>query len=340
MANNDTQEPLLEIKNLKTYFNVYGGAFSTLKGHIHAVDDVSLSVYNGETLGLVGESGCGKSTLARTVMRIVPATSGSITFIGKDVLALNAKELREMRKELQIIFQDPYSSLDPRMQIGQIIEEPLIVNGIRNKGERRKRVMEIFDAVNLPKSYYGRYPHEFSGGQRQRVSIARALVLKPKLILCDEPVSSLDVSIQSQILNLLRSLQNDLGLTYVFISHALNVVRHLSDRVCVMYLGKIMEIAPNDALFKNPSHPYTVALLSAIPVLDPTFKRKRIILQGDVPSPKDPPPGCRFASRCPYAKNVCRTQEPKLHEVTPGHFVACYFPNILKRSVNDETVRT
>ena len=324
METNCTGEALLEVEHLKTYFPVYGGLLSKLQGYVHAVDDISLKIYKGETLGLVGESGCGKSSFARTIMRIVPATSGMVLFEGKDILNLKPSELRDVRGDLQIIFQDPYSSLDPRMTIGQIVEEPLIINKIKDKEERRKRVLETFDIVNLPSSYYDRYPHEFSGGQRQRVSIARALVVKPKLILCDEPVSALDVSIQSQILNLLRSLQREFDLTFVFISHALNVVRHISDRVCVMYLGKIMELAPSESLFDKAYHPYTRALLSAIPIPDPILKRERIILKGDIPSPKDPPAGCRFCGRCAFAKDICSKTEPPLTEIEPGHFVACY----------------
>ena len=317
-------QPLLEIEHLKMYFPVYGGTLSRLQGYVHAVDDVSLTVNQGETLGLVGESGCGKSTLARTIMRINHPTSGAIRFEGRDILKLSPKELRSLRSELQIIFQDPYSSLDPRMTIGEIVSEPLIVAGVKDKAELRKRVLQVFDVVNLPEAYYDRYPHEFSGGQRQRVSIARALVMKPKLILCDEPVSALDVSIQSQILNLLNRLQKEFNLTYLFISHALNVVRHISDRVCVMYLGKVMELAPSESIFENACHPYTNALLSAIPIPDPTVKRERIILSGELPSPKDPPKGCRFCVRCPYATERCAQEEPLLREVGPGHFVACH----------------
>lgn len=317
-------QPLLEIEHLKMYFPVYGGVLSRLQGYVHAVDDVSLTVNQGETLGLVGESGCGKSTLARTIMRINQPTSGAIRFEGRDILTLSPKELRGLRSQLQIIFQDPYSSLDPRMTIGKIVSEPLIVAGVKDKEERRKRVLQVFDVVNLPEAYYDRYPHEFSGGQRQRVSIARALVMKPKLILCDEPVSALDVSIQSQILNLLNRLQKEFNLTYLFISHALNVVRHISDRVCVMYLGKVMELAPSESIFECACHPYTNALLSAIPIPDPTVKRERIILSGELPSPKDPPKGCRFRVRCPYAIEKCAQEEPLLREVGPGHFVACH----------------
>ena len=316
--------PLLQVQHLKTYFPVYGGALSRLQGYVHAVDDVSLEVYKGETLGLVGESGCGKSTLARTIMRIEPATSGSVLFDGKDVLALKKSELRPMRKELQMIFQDPYSSLDPRMKIGDIIAEPLLVHGMTDAAERREEVYRTLDVVGLDRSYAERYPHEFSGGQRQRISIARSLVLKPKLILCDEPVSALDVSIQSQILNLLRKLQDKMDLTFIFISHALNVIRHVSDRVCVMYLGRVVETAPSERIFENPQHPYTKALLSAIPIPDPTVKRERILLKGDIPSPKDPPKGCRFHTRCPYATARCAEEAPQLREIESGHFAACH----------------
>lgn len=316
--------PLLSIRNLKTYYPVHGGPMRTLQGYVHAVDDISLDVFKGETVGLVGESGCGKSTLAQTVMCIVKHTDGSAVFEGRDLFGLSKKELREMRRYMQIIYQDPYSSLDPRMCVGDIIGESLLVHGIKNVSERKDKVMEIMNVVGLQEDTYSRFPHEFSGGQRQRVSIARSLILNPKLIWCDEPVSALDVSIQSQILNLLRSLQNQFDLTYVFISHALNVVRHVSDKVCVMYLGKVVEIAPSDSLFEKPLHPYTTALISAIPIPDPKVKRSRVILQGDLPSPKEPPNGCRFHTRCPYVMEHCRTEVPALQEIEPGHFVACH----------------
>ena len=295
---------MLEVRHIKKYFPVYGGSLSKLQGYVHAVDDVSFSVEQGETFGLVGESGCGKSTLMQTIMRLTPATAGSVTFDGKELFSLKKRELRSSRKEFQIIYQDPFSSLNPRMTIGEIISEPLLVHGVKEAEERKRRTFETMADVGLQKSFYDRYPHEFSGGQRQRVSIARSLILRPKLILCDEPVSALDVSIQSQILNLLKELRARYGLTYIFVSHALNVVRHLSNRICVMYLGKIVEIGRTEDIFGNALHPYTKALVSAIPVPDPAFQRNRILLKGDVASPKDPPKGCRFHTRCPLPVNA------------------------------------
>lgn len=319
-----TNNTLLEVRNLKKYFPVYGGLLSQLQGYVHAVDDVSFEVQRGETFGLVGESGCGKSTLMQTIMRLTPATSGSVTFDGKDLFAMKKQELRMLRKELQIIYQDPFSSLNPRMRIGEIIEEPLLVHGVKDAAERKKRALETMENVGLRDSFYDRYPHEFSGGQRQRISIARSLILRPKLVLCDEPVSALDVSIQSQILNLLKDLGKQYGLTYIFVSHALNVVRHLSDTICVMYLGKIMEIGKAEDIFAGALHPYTKALISAIPVPDPTYERNRILLQGDIASPKDPPKGCRFHTRCPYASPRCTASEPPLVDYGNGHKCACF----------------
>lgn len=317
--------PLLEIQNLKTYFPFSSGFGKGKKGVVHAVDDVSLSIYPKETLGLVGESGCGKSTLARSVMRIENVTAGSIAFMGQDITHLAGTQLRSIRKNMQIIFQDPYSSLDPRMPVGKIVEEPMLVNGVRDPAERRRRAVEMLERVGLREYVYHRYAHEFSGGQRQRISIARALILMPKLILCDEAVSALDVSIQSQILNLLNDLQQELDLTYIFISHAMNVIRHVSKRVGVMYLGKIVELAPTKELFEHPLHPYTKALLSAIPVPDPRQVQNRIVLEGDLPSPKNPPAGCRFHTRCPFCQARCMKEEPVYQEVSPGHFAACHF---------------
>lgn len=320
-----SRTPLLEARHLKTYFPVHGGMFSTLQGYVHAVDGVSLTVYQGETLGLVGESGCGKSTLMQTLMRITPATSGEVLFDGRDILPLKRGELRSLRREFQIIYQDPFSSLNPRMPVGEIIAEPLLVHGVKDPAERKARTLETMADVGLEASFYDRYPHEFSGGQRQRVSIARALILRPKLILCDEPVSALDVSIQSQILNLLKELRRQYGLTYIFVSHALNVVRYLSDRICVMYLGRIVEIAETKELFAHAAHPYTQALLSAIPVPDPARKRSRILLQGDIASAKDLPQGCRFHTRCPNARARCKVEEPELTAIGPGHQCACFY---------------
>lgn len=316
--------PLLEVKHLKKYFPVYGGPLSKLQGYVHAVDDVSFNVEQGETFGLVGESGCGKSTLMQTIMRLTQATAGEVIFDGTDLFTLPKKELRTKRREFQIIYQDPFSSLNPRMTIGEIISEPLLVHGMTDKEERRKRTLETMENVGLQKTFYDRYPHEFSGGQRQRVSIARSLILRPKLVLCDEPVSALDVSIQSQILNLLKELRKEYGLTYIFVSHALNVVRHLSDTICVMYLGKIVEVGKAADIFSCPLHPYTKALISAIPVPDPTVKRNRILLKGDIASPKDPPKSCRFHTRCPYMTDRCKEKEPLLTEYENGHQSACF----------------
>ncbi len=315
---------MLEVRNLKKYFPVYGGLFSSLQGYVHAVDDVSFDVERGETFGLVGESGCGKSTLMQTIMRLTPATSGDVIFDGEDLFELKKKELRGKRKEFQIIYQDPFSSLNPRMSIGEIISEPLLVHGVKDAGERKKRTLETMANVGLQASFYNRYPHEFSGGQRQRVSIARSLILHPKLVLCDEPVSALDVSIQSQILNLLKDLRKEYGLTYIFVSHALNVVRHLSDTICVMYLGKIVEIGRTEDIFRGGLHPYTQALISAIPVPDPSADRNRILLTGDIASPKDPPKGCRFHTRCPFVSARCREEEPALTDYGNGHKCACF----------------
>lgn len=310
--------PLLQVVDLTTHFPIAGG------GAVRAVDSVSFTVNAGETFGLVGESGCGKTSTGRSILQLVPVTSGQVLFQGTDLTKLSRKELRPLRKEMQIIFQDPFSSLNPRMTIGQMIEEPLMVHKIYpDKAARRKRVEELLDMVGLQPEAYNRYPHEFSGGQRQRIGIARALSLAPKLIVCDEPVSALDVSIQSQIINLLDDLQDRLGLAYIFIAHSLNVVKHISDRIAVMYLGKIVEIATSDDLFANPLHPYTQALLSAIPVPAPGAQPPPIPLEGDVPSPANPPAGCRFHTRCKYCVERCRTEEPVLTG-EGGHQVACH----------------
>ena len=310
--------PLLQVVDLTTYFPIAGG------GAVRAVDSVSFTVNAGETFGLVGESGCGKTSTGRSILQLVPVTSGQVLFQGTDLTKLSRKELRPLRKEMQIIFQDPFSSLNPRMTTGQMIEEPLMVHKIYpDKAARRKRVEELLDMVGLQPEAYNRYPHEFSGGQRQRIGIARALSLAPKLIVCDEPVSALDVSIQSQIINLLDDLQDRLGLAYIFIAHSLNVVKHISDRIAVMYLGKIVEIATSDDLFANPLHPYTQALLSAIPVPAPGAQPPPIPLEGDVPSPANPPAGCRFHTRCKYCVERCRTEEPVLTG-EGGHQVACH----------------
>jgi peptide/nickel transport system ATP-binding protein/oligopeptide transport system ATP-binding protein len=317
-------EILLEVHNLVKYFPVRGGLLQRIQAWVRAVDDVSFFVRKGETLGLVGESGCGKTTLGRTILRLIEPTDGQVFFEGGDIAHMRSSELKRARRDMQIIFQDPYSSLDPRVPIGESIGEGLTIHGIGNPKTRYSMVQDALDRVGLYPEHARRYPHEFSGGQRQRIGIARALVLQPKFIVCDEPVSALDVSIQSQVLNLLRQLQRDFGLTYLFIAHNLSVVEHISDRVAVMYLGKMVEMADRDELFLNPMHPYTLALMSAIPVPDPTVSRERIILKGDVPSPLNPPPGCRFHPRCPVAIALCSEVEPEFREVYSGHWVACH----------------
>ena len=318
--------PLLEVRDLYKHFPVRAGVLQRVVAWVKAVDGVSFEVRQGETLGLVGESGCGKTTVGRTLLRLIEPTSGSVHFEGRDVLALRSKELKALRKDMQLIFQDPFSSLDPRMPIGDSISEGLHVHGIRG-AEADARVRRVLDEVGLHPDHARRYPHEFSGGQRQRIGIARALALRPKLIVADEPVSALDVSIQSQVLNLLDDLQKEHGLTYLFIAHNLSVVEHISTRVGVMYLGRLVEVAERSELFKHPLHPYTQALISAVPVPNPAYKRKRIILEGDVPSPLNPPSGCRFHTRCPIAIDRCSVDDPVLRNLgTPGneHWVACH----------------
>ncbi len=315
--------PILEVQDLKKHFPIQRGLFARQVGAIKAVDGISFHIHKGETFGLVGESGCGKSTTARLLIRLLEPTSGTIKFAGQDILKLDRSEIRSLRKEIQLIFQDPYSSLNPRMTIGEIVGEPLIIHGVAQGKDKDRRVQQLLEVVGLGPYHAKRYPHEFSGGQRQRVGIARALALSPQLIICDEPVSALDVSIQAQVLNLLQDLQKKFDLTYLFIAHNLSVVKHVSDRIGVMYLGKIVEIAPKDRLYASPKHPYTQALLSAIPVADPRVKKQRIILEGDVPSPLNPPTGCRFHTRCGEVGPRCREVEPPLEEVEPGHFVAC-----------------
>ena len=319
-------ETLLRVDNLVKYFPIYQGVIRRQVGAVHAVDGVSFEIYKGETLGLVGESGCGKSTAGRTILRLYKPTAGHVYYDGTDLASLSEREMRKMRRKLQIIFQDPYASLNPRMTVADIVGEPLIVHKVANGKEVQERVQELLALVGLNPAFADRYPHEFSGGQRQRIGVARALALQPDLIICDEPISALDVSIQAQVINLLEDLQKQFGLTYLFIAHDLSMVRHISDRVAVMYLGVIMELAERDELYDHPLHPYAQALLSAVPIPDPVAeeRRQRIILEGDVPSPVNPPSGCRFRTRCPIAEAVCTEQKPEWREVKPGHFVACH----------------
>ncbi|SIS81963.1 peptide/nickel transport system ATP-binding protein/oligopeptide transport system ATP-binding protein [Virgibacillus pantothenticus] len=317
-------KPLLEVKGLKKYFEIRGGVFGRKTGEIKAVDDVSFTVREGEILGIVGESGCGKSTTGKSILRLIEPSAGEVTFAGRKITHLDSEELRKLRKDMQIIFQDPYASLNPRHTVEKIIGEPLLVHGTISAEERKKRVKELLKVVGLSSYHASRYPHQFSGGQRQRIGIARALANHPQLIICDEPVSALDVSVQSQILNLMQKLREEFQLTYVFIAHDLSVVKHISDRVGVMYLGGLMELADKDKLYEGPKHPYTQALLSAVPTPDPDDVRERIILKGDVPSPANPPTGCVFHTRCPQAMDICKTVKPAFEEVEDNHFVACH----------------
>jgi peptide/nickel transport system ATP-binding protein/oligopeptide transport system ATP-binding protein len=315
---------LVDVQSLVKYFPVRGGLLQRVQGYVKAVDNVSFHIYEGETLGLVGESGCGKTTVGRTILRLIPATSGEVIFDGKNLFELNAAQLKQARRDMQIIFQDPYSSLDPRLPVGESIAEGLRVHTDKKGQERYDVVVEMLARVGMRADFARRYPHEFSGGQRQRIGIARALALRPKFIVCDEPVSALDVSIQAQVLKILKDLQQDFQLTYLFIAHNLSVVEHFSDRVGVMYLGKMVEIASRDDLYRDPLHPYTQALMSAIPVPDPTLKRQRVILQGDVPSPFNPPTGCRFHTRCPLAFDKCSQEEPPFRDHGDEHYAACW----------------
>ncbi len=324
-ASPDGRKDLVVVKNLVKYFPVRAGVLQRIQGWVQAVDDVSITIKEGETLSLVGESGCGKTTVGQAILRLIEPTSGSVHFDGADITALSQSELKTLRRSMQIVFQDPYSSLDPRKTIGESVAEGLKIHRVGSAREQHERVLELLQRVGLEDYHARRYPHEFSGGQRQRVGIARALALNPRFIVADEPVSALDVSIQAQVLNLLRDLQQDLGLTYLFIAHNMSVVEHISDRIAVMYLGKIVEVAPTRELFSNPLHPYTQALLSAVPVANPRHKRDRIILTGDVPSPLNPPSGCRFHPRCPQVMNdICPLGEPTLIELSPGHWVSCW----------------
>ncbi len=323
----DGQQPLLDVRNLVMHFPLTQGIiFQKKVGAVQAVDGVSLAVNKGETLGLVGESGCGKSTTGRAILQLYKPTSGEVIFNGQDLTKLNGGDMRKMRRHLQMIFQDPYASLNPRMTVGSIVSEPMQIHNLVPKNERNQRVQELLQTVGLNPYFANRYPHEFSGGQRQRIGIARALAANPDFIVCDEPVSALDVSIQAQIVNLLEDLQNEFSLTYLFIAHDLSVVRHISDRIAVMYLGKIVELADRNALYEDPLHPYTKALLSAVPIPDPVIERKRerIILTGDVPSPINPPTGCHFHTRCPYVMDVCKKIDPILADQGDRHFVACH----------------
>lgn len=321
-----SRKVLLEIKKLKKYFPIRGGVFYRQLGHVHAVDDVSLEVEEGQTVGIVGESGCGKSTLAKVILRLYEPTDGEIFFDDRNLLGCSRQEMRSLRREMQIIFQDPSESLNSRQTIGAILEEPFVIHRLGTVAERKRWVVELLAKVGLPADAVNRFPHEFSGGQKQRIGIARAIALKPKLIVCDEPVSALDVSIQSQIINLLLSLQQEMNLTLVFIAHDLSVVKHVSDRVAVMYLGKLVEVAEPESLYREPLHPYTQSLIAAIPVADPEQRKGFQVLQGDVPSPINPPSGCRFHTRCPYVQDICRQDLPELSRFSEtDHWVACHF---------------
>ncbi|HEX6305885.1 MAG TPA: dipeptide ABC transporter ATP-binding protein [Anaerolineales bacterium] len=331
-------EVVLQVENLKKYFPIRRGVFRGQVGEVKAVDDISFNVYKGETLGLVGESGCGKTTAGRTIIRLYEPTEGHVYFNGEDLAKMSGRELRRMRQKMQMVFQDPYASLNPRMSVQAIVGEPLEVHGLAAGGKKKERVAELLNMAGLNPALMNRYPHEFSGGQRQRIGLARALALDPELIICDEPISALDVSIQAQVVNLLEDLQKELGLTYIFIAHDLSMVRHISKRVAVMYLGKIAELTDRETLYKNPLHPYTQALLSAIPVPDPEVeeKRQRIILEGDLPSPANPPKGCNFNTRCPLAVDICFHVDPELIEVEKDHWCACHLVEPVGQPSNEK----
>ncbi len=318
-------EPLLRVEHLKKYFPIKGGVFQHTVGHVKAVEDVSLTLEKGETFGLVGESGCGKSTAGRTILRLYEPTGGNVYFHGEDIMKKSRREMRDLRQKMQIVFQDPYSSLNPRITVGESIGEALVEHGLVTHAKQKEAVMAVMEQCGLNTQQIDRYPHEYSGGQRQRVGIARALALHPEFIVCDEPVSALDVSIQAQIVNLLCDLQAKYKISYLFISHDLSVVRHISHRIGVMYLGELIETAPKNEIYENPLHPYTKALLSAVPVPDPDAKRNRIILPGDLPSPANPPSGCKFHTRCPMCQEICKTQRPEMRDAGNGHKVACHF---------------
>lgn len=320
-------KPLLKVKNLKKHFPIHGGILGKTVGHVKAVNDVSFQVNEGETLGIVGESGCGKSTTGRMLVRLLEATEGSIEFAGKELTTLSSSDMRKMRRDIQMVFQDPFASLNPRHTIEKILSEPLVVHGVKSDKERRKKVQEFLEIVGLNVHHAKRYPHQFSGGQRQRIGIARALMTNPKLIIADEPVSALDVSIQAQVLNLMQDLQKKFNLTYIFIAHDLGVVRHISDRIGVMYLGKMVEMSHAEDLYQDPLHPYTQALLSAVPVPDPEFEKDETVLEGDMPSPADPPTGCAFHTRCPFKMDICTQETPAYREIKDGHYVACHLYN-------------
>ncbi|OEH91399.1 ABC transporter ATP-binding protein [Bacillus solimangrovi] len=320
-------ETLLKVDNLKKHFPITGGILQRQVGEVKAVDGISFSVKKGETLGIVGESGCGKSTTGRLLMRLIDPTEGKVVFDDKELTDLSASDMRKVRRDMQMVFQDPFASLNPRHTVERILEEPLIVHGMGNAKERKKKVRELLEVVGLSSYHAKRYPHQFSGGQRQRIGIARALMTRPKLIIADEPVSALDVSIQSQVLNLMEDLQKEFDLTYIFIAHDLGVVRHISDRVAVMYLGRMVELADSEALYQKPMHPYTQALLSAVPIPDPDFEMERKYLTGDIPSPSNPPTGCAFHTRCSECMDICKTDRPEFREIEEGHYVACHLFN-------------